>query len=130
MLPMNYIRPETPEVEATVSQEEKIAHHVSAPALPEMQLQSIAQVLGMETETERRDNADKLELLLEYAKGQAQGDSLEDLKWVIRDLELSMGSMGLGEKKIDTLSRYVFLRMEKDKIEQELGKFNPYGKNS
>lgn len=130
---MNYIRSEAPQesvVESTPSQEEKIASHVSSPVLPELERMAVAQVLGLETESDRKINADKIETLLEFAKINASGDSLEDIKWAIRDLELSLGTTPFGENKINYLTRYAFLRMEKDKINSELKKFNPYGKDS
>lgn len=98
----------------------------SAPVLPEMQTKAVEQVLGIENEVESSKNRDEVEILLKWAKSKGHTD-INDIKWAIRDLGLSVGSPPLGESRIKYLARFAYLQMESDKINEEIEKYNPWG---
>lgn len=96
---------------------------LESPVFPELQERAIGQALGFEKDSEYGQNQDNLQLLLKYAKSQTDDHSPESLKWVIRSLEMKLGSPPLSEKRITYLSRYVYLEMESKKIEKEKERF-------
>lgn len=116
-------------VEQSQTQEvvEQPKNAVSAPALPEMEVRAAAQVMGLEGETEINKHEPQLKTLLEWAKAQNPKADLTELKWIIRSLELKLGTPPLSEKRINYMSRYAFLQMEKSKIDREMEQYNPWG---
>lgn len=96
---------------------------LDSPALPELEIRAIGQVLGLEKGDELGANQDKLQTLLDYAKTQTEDHSLESLKWVIRNLEFKLGTPKLGEKIINYLAEYAYLSMESKQIEKEKARF-------
>lgn len=96
---------------------------VSAPVTPELEMNAVAQVMGLEEKTDVSQYRDDLELLLDFAKSQTDDHSLEGLKWAIRDLEFKLGTPPLAEKKIKYMARYAYLAMENSNIKKEMEKF-------
>lgn len=96
---------------------------LSAPALPELQEKAIHQVMGFEKESETHLYKHDIQILLDYAKSQTKDHSPENLKWIIRSLELKLGTPPLAEKRIKWLARYAYLSMESKKIEDEKKQF-------
>jgi hypothetical protein len=80
---------------------------------------SIGSVLGLETSSELSVNKAKINTLLNYAKSQTEDHSPENLKWVIRSLELKLGTPPFAEKRVNWLSRYAYLLTEEKKIQKE-----------
>lgn len=97
--------------------------NVSAPAIPELELKAMGQVLGMENDSELGRNEDRLQTLLDYAKSQTEDHSLENLKWVIRSLELKIGTPPFGEDRLAYVARYAYLLSEESSINKEKQKF-------
>ena len=97
-------------------------NNISAPVIPQLETQAIADIFNMEGK-EVIKYSDKLELLLEYAKTQTTDHSLENLKWVIRGLEMKLGTSPLGEKLINRLTQYAYLCLEGKKIDKEKERF-------
>lgn len=85
-------------------------------------LPSIASLFDIKP-TEVGQYKEKLKTLLEYAKSQTQEKTPEALKWVIRSLQGKIGSPPFGERWINYLHRYIVLRQEKKKIEDEIKSF-------
>src|SRR5664279_1659095 len=75
----------------------------------DLELKAIGQVMGLERDSEIGQNQGKLQTLLDYAKTQTEDHSLENLKWVIRSLELKLGTPPLAEKRISYVTRYAYL---------------------
>jgi hypothetical protein len=96
---------------------------LSAPVLPELQEKAIHQVMGFEKESETHLYKHDIQILLDYAKSQTKDHSPENLKWIIRSLELKLGTPPLAEKRIKWLARYAYLSMESKKIEDEKKQF-------
>ena len=93
--------------------------NVDALALPEMESRAIGQVMGLEKDSEFGQYQDKIQTLLDYAKSQTDDHSLENLKWVVRSLELKLGTPPFAEKRITWLSRYAYLSTEEAKLKKE-----------
>jgi len=55
---------------------------------------------------------DKLDTLINYAKTQTDDHSPEGLKWAIRSLENKVGTPPLGEKMVNYLSTYAYIKLE------------------
>ena len=96
---------------------------LDAPATEDLQIKAIAQVVGLEDDSEFELSKEKLQTLLDYAKSQTKDHSPESLKWAIRVLETKTGTPPFGERLVSYLARYAYLVMEKSKIDQELGVF-------
>lgn len=79
---------------------------------------SAAQVLGLESETERRKYGDDLKHLIEWAKQEGY-ENPSELKWIIRSLMSKLGTPAMGEPIITRASRYAYLQLQGKKIQQE-----------
>jgi hypothetical protein len=90
--------------------------------LDEYMLPSIASIFDLKP-NEIDQYKEELKTLYEYAKTQTELRTPEALKWVIRSLQGQIGSPPFGERWITYLNRYVKLRMEKNKIEEEIKSF-------
>ncbi len=87
---------------------------------------AIADILGMDhAEISRNDS--KFRNLMEYVQSSTDDLSHENIKWVIRDLRMKIGSPMVGEKIIDYLNRYAYLLKEQNNINKELDKFKKGG---
>ena len=91
---------------------------ISAPVSEDIQLRAISQITGNENDVSQYDS--ELKTLLDYAKTQTKDHSPENLKWVIRQLELKTGTPPFGEKAIKYLARFAYLNLEQSKINKEL----------
>lgn len=100
-------------------EEIKSENNVSSPVLPELQEKAIFQVVGLDDANEQSAYRHKAQTLLDYAKSQTDDHSPENLKWIIRSLELKLGTPPLAEKRINFLSRYAWLEMEESKLKKE-----------
>ena len=89
----------------------------------DLELKAMAQVMGLERDSEIGQNQSKLRTLLDYAKSQTEDHSPENLKWIIRSLELKLGTPPLAEKRLSYVTRYAFLLSEESKIKAEKEKF-------
>ena len=96
---------------------------ISGPALPRLLEDSVAEVMGIEDSAEKNRSMDKIQTLIEYAKSQTKDHSPENIKWIIRSLELKLGTPPLAEKRINWMARYAFLMTEKRKLDSELMSF-------
>lgn len=82
-----------------------------------MFLQNIGSVLGLASlETSRYSH--EINNIVEWAKANG-AKSMDDIMYEIRYLSNMLGNNPL-EKKVKTISRYVFLANEKSKINQEI----------
>lgn len=103
--------------------EEITPQQLQGAALQEIQIKSVSQVLGIEKSSEISLYADKINTLIEYAKTQTKDLSPENLKWVIRSLELKLGTPPFSEKRISYVARYAYLLLEENKIKKEKQQF-------
>lgn len=97
----------------------KSENNISSPVLPELQEKAIFQVVGLDDSNEQSAYRHKAQTLLEYAKSQTEDHSPENLKWIIRSLELKLGTPPLAEKRVNYLARYAWLEMEESKLKKE-----------
>lgn len=97
----------------------KSENNISSPVLPELQEKAIFQVVGLDDSNEQSAYRHKAQTLLEYAKSQTEYHSPENLKWIIRSLELKLGTPPLAEKRVNYLARYAWLEMEESKLKKE-----------
>lgn len=97
---------------------------IEGPVTPQLEINAMAQVMGLDgDEAEKNRSMEKLETLLEYAKSKTKDHSPENLKWIIRSLELKLGTPPFAEKRINWISRYAYLNMEKRKLDSEIKSF-------
>lgn len=80
---------------------------------------AVADVMGLEKK-EMGTYADKIDTLLKFARLQEPKASPEKIKWIIRDLDMRLGTGPLAQKRINYVARIAYLRLEKNKIEEEL----------
>jgi len=66
---------------------------------------------------------DKLNTLIAYAKSKTKDQTIEGLKWAIRDLSFRVGTPPLGEKMIDYLTLYAHTRTKHEELGKQLDKF-------
>lgn len=97
--------------------------NISAPVGIELQEKAIADVMGIEKNSDIGKYSEKLNTLLDYAKSQTKDHSPESLKWVIRSLELKLGTPPFAEDRINFIARYAYLLMDEKKINEEKKKF-------
>lgn len=101
----------------------KSPYSIEPPVGDDISLRAISQITGNENEVSQYES--ELKILLDYAKTQTKDHSPENLKWIIRQLELKTGTPPFGEKAIKYLARFAFLSLEQQKINKEL---ESYGK--
>lgn len=95
---------------------------LSSPVAEGLQQAAIQQVMDIE-DSEKHKYTRDLEILLDYAKSQTKDHSPQNLKWVIRSLELKLGTPPLAERRIKYVSRYAYLVLETSKIKEEMQQF-------
>lgn len=103
--------------------EEAPKQTISAPVKPEIMRMAIEESMGLESAEEKHRYQDKVDTLLEYVKTQTNEWSPESVKWVIRSLELKLGTPPFSEKRINYVAQYAWLCMETQKLEAEKDKF-------
>lgn len=91
--------------------------------LPEIVTRAVGTALGLDKESEYGLYQDKLNTLIDYVKSQTQDLSPENVKWVIRSLELKLGTPPFSEKRINYVARYAYLLSEEKRIQDEKMKF-------
>lgn len=89
----------------------------------EMYQQAIGQVLGLENNSDISKYSPQLKTLVSYAKTQTDDLSPESIKWVIRSLELKLGTPPLAEDRVKFVTRYAYLLNEEKRIVSEKKKF-------
>ena len=83
----------------------------------------VGKVLGIENESEFNKYQPSLKTLTDFAKTQTKDQSPESLKWVIRNLEVRLGTPPFAEDRVKFITRYVYLLSEERKISEEKKKF-------
>lgn len=66
---------------------------------------------------------DKIGTLLEYARSMVEDPTPENIKWAIRSLQGKVGTPPLGEKWINYLGKYCYLKLESMKLNKETEKY-------
>lgn len=83
---------------------------------------SVGQLFDMKP-SEMGVSKDKIQLLIDYACTQTDERTPEAIKWVIRSLQGKVGTPPLGEKWINYLSKYAYLKLEGLKLKKEAENF-------
>jgi hypothetical protein len=87
----------------------------------EQLIQSAAEdAMGLETTSQKGASRMKIGTILEYVKTQTKDLSPENVKWVIRDLELRLGTPPFGESRVNQVARFAYLLLEQKKLEKEV----------
>lgn len=107
-------------VQDTPKEVSETQKNISAPVVPELQERAVSQALGLESDTEISKYKGNLGTILEWAKTKTKDHSPEGLKWVIRNMELRLGTPPFGENRVRYLARYAYLQMESNKLTKEL----------
>jgi len=89
-------------------------------ASKEIELNAISDALDLDIKD--TNYIDEIGWLLDYAKDQAEDNSVEGLKWAIRELETRIGTPPFLEDRIKFMARYAYLFMESKKTNKELKK--------
>lgn len=100
---------------------------ISPPADREIEIIAITDILGL-TKEEVGKYHDKIDTILEWARAKTDDHSIENLKWVIRDLGFSLGTPPLGQKLVNWLAEYAYLNKESQEINNRLNKMK-HGNN-
>ena len=96
---------------------------VEVPMIPgEMLVFSVAQMFDI-LPTEIGNYREKINLLVEYAHSQTEDRSPEGVKWAIRSLQGKVGTPPLGEKWINYLGKYAYLKLEGIKLQKDVEKY-------
>ena len=86
----------------------------------ELELNAITSALDIEGDDS--NYTDEIRWLLDYAKDQSEDNTVEGLKWAIRELETKLGTPPFLEDRVKFMARYAFLFMEGKKTSKELKK--------
>lgn len=89
----------------------------------ELHQRGVGKVLGIENESEFNKYQPNLKTLVDFAKSQTTDHSPENIKWIIRSLEVKLGSPPLAEDRVKFISRYAWLLTEEKRISDEKKKF-------
>ena len=100
---------------------------VSAPVQQELLEASIEQAMGLDNQEDKHRYHDKVDILIDYVKTQTKDLSPENIKWVIRSLELKLGTPPFSEKRINYVAQYAYLCMQTQKLEEDKKKFTQGG---
>lgn len=99
---------------------------VLTPSPEDPLISSVHQVLGVENDGDKFKYDLKAKEILNWAKGQTEDHSPENIKWIIRDMEMKIGASAVGERMIDYLHSYIGLAEQKKDIDKKLKKYNPF----
>lgn len=88
----------------------------------DMYQHEIAKLFGIEDKQFSKYQTD-FKTLVDYAKSQTTDHSPENLKWIIRSLELKLGTPHFGEDRVKFITRYAYLLKEEHRINDEKKKF-------
>lgn len=97
--------------------EESLPQQVLDGATPDM-INDIVVKQVLEIGRDDAEYDDEVKILVEWAKGQIDGDDPMDLKWAVRDLRMRLGTPTLGDP-IKHLARFAYLDMEEKRIKAE-----------
>lgn len=67
-----------------------------------------------------KEEDQKLSTIWQYVKSQGDERGLGDIIWEVAHLEQTLGAPALGETRLDKLHRYVSLRIQEQRIQEEL----------
>ena len=107
---------ETPEPKEIKTPDQPLSEAVSS----ELELNAITSALDIEGDDS--NYTDEIRWLLDYAKDQSEDNTVEGLKWAIRELETRLGTPPFLEDRVKFMGRYAFLFMEGKKTTKELKK--------
>ena len=93
---------------------------LSGPARAEIEINAITKSLDIDADDS--NYTDEVRWLLDYAKDQSEDNSVEGLRWAIRELEIKMGTPPFLEDRVKFMARYAYLFMEGKKTNSELKK--------
>ena len=79
---------------------------------------AIASRFNIDTPT--KEEGEKLSTIWGYVKSKGDATSMSDLIWQVINLEQTVGAPKLGETRLDKLYRYVQLRIQESRIQEEL----------
>jgi hypothetical protein len=85
----------------------------------QMMEQSVGQMFDL-LPSEISRYSDKIQTLIAYAKTQTDSTSPEALKWAIRSLQGRVGTPPLGQKWINYLGQYAWIKLESMKLQKEV----------
>jgi hypothetical protein len=88
----------------------------------EVLLNSIGQIFDFKP-SEIGQYKDKLGTIIEFVRTQTDDKSPEGLKWAIRSLQGKIGTPPLGEKWVNYLAQYAYIKMESMKMVKEVEKY-------
>lgn len=109
-----------PEAEAPVMQTQQTPYIDG-----DLLIQSVGQIFDMKPR-EIQQSKDKINLLIDYAKSITEDHTTEGLKWAIRSLQGRVGTPPLGEKWLPYLTKYAYLKLEADKMQKEVERYEHY----
>ena len=67
---------------------------------------------------------DKIGTLIDYAKTQTDNHSPESIKWALRSLQGRVGTPPLGEKWINYLAKYAWLKLDEQRLQKEVEQYD------
>ena len=123
MAEIKIVDSEGKEVNTSSKIDTETPQQISGEALPRLLEDSVAEVMGIEDSAEKNRSMDKIQILIDYAKSQTKDHSPENIKWIIRSLELKLGTPPFSEKRINYVSQYAFLLQEKRKLDKDIKSF-------
>ena len=89
--------------------------------------QTVLKVLGMENTSSTVAYSDEISSIIDYAKAQSKEPLTPDrLAWIVRELDMTIGSSPFAEKRIYRVARFTTLNKQKADIEKELNSFRNY----
>lgn len=89
--------------------------------------QTVMKALGMDENGSTSAYSDEIQSIIDYAKAQSKEPLTTDkLAWIIRELDMTIGSSPFAEKRIYRVARFTTLNKQKADIEKELNSFRNY----
>ena len=98
------------------TKDETVIGEPKASSDPNIMLSPIAEILGANV----NKNSKELSAINDFILRENPKAQMEDVAWACRELLLRLGTPKFGESNMDRLYQYVFLRTEKDKIDNRL----------
>lgn len=91
----------------------------------EIMRNAVADALDIDIKEAKRYK-DKINTILDYAAKQSDELSPMKVKWIVRNIELKLGTPPFSENRISQISRYAHLNQEKARISDEINQLNPF----
>ena len=91
---------------------------ISVPPL-DMDAEAVSQVRGLENDSDKRKYAKEIKTLISWARTQSDKHDPVNLKWILRNLQMKLGTPPLAEKMITRAARYAYLDLESKSINDE-----------